>query len=53
MKENIKKGIKTGVIIVGIYILFILYLLFVSNRFEKIENNTNNNSQHCSLKIVE
>ena len=53
MKENLKKGFKTGLIIVAIYIVFILYLLFVSNRFEKIEETQIENSVHYSLKIGE
>ena len=51
MNEKLKKGFKTGLIILGIYILFILYLLFVSNRVERMEENENENTVHYSLKI--
>ena len=32
--------IKTGLIIVGIYLLFLLYLLFASSRVEQLEHNS-------------
>ena len=31
--------VKNGLIIVGIYLVFVSYLFFVSNRFENLENN--------------
>ena len=43
--------IKTGLIIVGIYILFLLYLLFASDRFEKIDNNCSNEINNIAYKL--
>ncbi len=36
--------LKTGLIIAGIYILFILYLLFVSYRVEALDHSNQDNS---------
>ena len=51
MSETIRKGLKTGFIIVAIYILFVLYLLFVSDRVEKLDNQSNNEQIQNTLKI--
>ena len=51
--NNFKKGIKTVLIILAIYGLFILYLLFVSNRVEKLDNKTSEDKVYYSLKIGE
>ena len=53
MNDKIKKGIKTSLIILGIYILFVLYLLFVSNRVEKLDHRTEYEDTIYSLKIGE
>lgn len=36
MNGDLKKGIKTGLVILLLYILFILYLLFVSDNYQKL-----------------
>lgn len=51
--QKIKGIIKTGVVIAFIYLLFILYLLFVSDRIEKLENKSINEPIQYSLKIGE
>ena len=51
MLKNIRQGVKTGLIIVAIYILFVLYLLFVSDRVEKLDRYSADESQNVSLKI--
>ena len=45
--------LRTGLIIVGIYLLFILYLLFVSDRVEKLDNKFFDKQLNYSLKIGE
>lgn len=39
-KVKLRKGIKTALVIIGIYGIITIYLLFASNRIESIENNT-------------
>ncbi len=52
VKQNkIRELIITGIIILIIYILFVSYLLFVSDRFEKLEHNNSSNKYSYSLKI--
>ena len=51
--QKIKGIIKIGVIIAFIYLLFVLYLLFVSNRIEKLENKSSNEPVKYSLKVGE
>lgn len=51
MGKSIKKGICTGLIILGIYVLFVLYLLFVSNRVEKLDNRSQDEVKIVALKI--
>ena len=51
-KSNKVKGIlRTGIIIGFIYVLFVLYLLFVSDRVEKLENKSSDDPVYYSLKI--
>ena len=49
--NKIKDYIRTGLIIVFIYLLFIAYLLFVSDRFEKLDNRSSIDVIQYSLKI--
>ena len=51
MLKAIRKGFKTGLVILAIYLLFVLYLLFVSDRVEKLDNSSNNGTQSVSLTI--
>jgi len=41
--------IKTGLIIIGVYILFIMYLLFVSYRVDTLDKNTYNDNRSVSV----
>lgn len=50
MARTIRKGLKTGLIIVAIYVLFVLYLLFVSDRVEKLDNPPSEEPVQISLK---
>ncbi len=51
MTKARKTGIKTGLVILAIYILFILYLLFVSDRVEKLDSRTSEEQTQITLKI--
>lgn len=51
MEKSIKKGICTALIIIGIYVLFVLYLLFVSDRVEKLDNRSKDEVRVVALKI--
>lgn len=51
MAKTIRKGLKTGLIILAIYVLFVLYLLFVSDRVEKLDNRSNEEQSQITLKI--
>ena len=51
MSKAIRKGIKTGLIIFAIYIVFVLYLLFVSDRVEKLNNRSQEEQIQNTLKI--
>ena len=51
MSEKLKQKIKTGAIILLIYIVFILYLLLLSNRVEHLENRSDTEPAIYSLKI--
>lgn len=51
MLNNIRKGLKTGIIIFLIYVLFVLYLLLVSDRVEKLESRASDEPVQFSLKI--
>lgn len=51
--QKIKGYIKTGIIIAFIYLLFVLYLLFVSDRIEKLDNKSYDDPIQNSLKIGE
>ena len=41
--------IRTGLIIIGVYILFILYLFFVSYRVDTLDKNTYNDNKSVSI----
>lgn len=49
--QKIRGILKTGIVIGLIYILFVLYLLFVSDRVEKLEKRSNDDPVYYSLKI--
>jgi len=51
MSEKFKRNIRTGVVILLIYIVFILYLLLVSNRVEQLDNRDEGEPEYYSLKI--
>ena len=51
MAKSIRKGIKTGLIILAIYLIFVLYLLFVSDRVEKLDHRSNEEQIQNTLKI--
>ena len=51
MAKSIRKGLKTGLIILAIYILFVLYLLSVSDRVEKLDSRSNEEQSQITLKI--
>ena len=51
MAKAIRKGLKTGLVILAIYVLFVLYLLFVSDRVEKLDNRSNETQIQNTLKI--
>ena len=42
--------LRTGLIILGIYLLFFLYLLFVSYRVEKLDYESQDNSYPVVVK---
>ena len=47
MKDVIKKGL----IIVGIYLLFIAYIMFACNRMEKLDNQSDTKNVAVSLNF--
>mgnify|MGYP007056173267 CR=1 FL=1 len=51
MTKSVKEGLKTGIVIVLIYVLFVLYLLFVSDRVEKLDNRSSEEQTQITLKI--
>ena len=51
MAKAIRKGLKTGLIILAIYLVFVLYLLFVSDRVEKLDNRSYEEQMQNTLKI--
>lgn len=51
MSKRIRNGVKTGVIIFLIYVFFVLYLLFVSDRVEKLDHPTQDENVQFSLKF--
>ena len=51
MAKTIRKGVKTGLIILAIYIFFVLYLLFVSDRVEKLDHRSQDEPSQITLKI--
>lgn len=46
-----KKIIKKGIIIVGIYAVFAAYLLMASNRIERLDKSDNLEKVNVSLKF--
>ena len=46
-----KKIIKKGIIIVGIYLVFAAYVLMASDRIERLDNNDNTEKVNVSLKF--
>ena len=48
--KKVKDIVRTGIIILFIYLLFIAYLLCVSKRVEKLENNSSD-IKNYSLKV--
>ena len=48
-----KKIIKKGIIIVGIYLLFAAYILMASNRIERLDKNDDLEKVNVSLKFSE
>ncbi len=48
-----KKIIKKGIIIVGIYLLFAAYILMASNRIERLDKDENLEKVNVSLKFSE
>ena len=51
MNEKLKQRLRTGVVIVLIYVLFILYLLLVSNRVQQLDSKSPDEPRYYSLKI--
>ena len=51
MARAMKEGLKTGLIILLIYVLFVLYLLFVSNRVEALDSRSSEEQTQITLKI--
>ncbi len=51
MAKSIREGLKTGLVIILIYSLFVLYLLFVSDRVEKLDKKSNDQPSQLTLKI--
>ena len=51
MNERMKRGIKTSLIILAIYIIFVLYLLLVSDRVEKLDHRSKDEPIEYALKI--
>ena len=43
--------IKTGLFILGIYLIFILYLFFASSRVEKLEHNSTEQQTSIAIKL--
>lgn len=48
-----KKIIKKGIIIIGIYAIFTAYLLMASDRIERLEKNDSSELVNVSLKFSE
>ena len=51
MTKSVKEGLKTVLVIAFIYVLFVLYLLFVSDRVEKLDNRSYDEQTEITLKI--
>lgn len=48
-----KKIIKKGIIIIGIYLIFAMYLFMASNRIERLDKNDSTETINVSLKFSE
>ena len=48
-----KKIIKKGIIIVGIYLVFAAYILMASDRIERLDKNSSTENVNVSLKFSE
>ena len=48
-----KKILKKGLIIVGIYAIFTAYLFMASDRIERLEENDSNEKVNVSIKFSE
>lgn len=51
MNEKLKQRLRTGVAIILIYVLFILYVLLVSSRVEQLDSRSEDEPIYYSLKI--
>ena len=51
MNEKMKLRLKTGAVILLIYVIFIMYLLLVSNRVEQLDSKSSDEPIYYSLKI--
>ncbi len=51
MAKTLREGLKTVLIIAIIYVLFFIYLLFVSERVEKLDNKSSEEQSQITLKI--
>ena len=48
-----KKIIKKGIIIIGIYLVFAAYILMASDRIERLDKNDSTENVNVSLKFSE
>ena len=48
-----KKIIKKGIIVVGIYLIFATYILMASDRIERLDKNDGTEKVNVSLKFSE
>lgn len=48
-----KKIIRKGIIILGVYVLFMTYLLVASERIERLENNNKTEKTSVAINIFE
>ena len=46
-----KNVLKKGIIILGVYIIFTLYLFVASERIERLENNSKIGNEEVTLNI--
>ena len=50
---KMKKMLKRGLIIIGIYAIFTAYLFLASNRIERLDNNDNTEKVNVTIKYSE